>query len=114
MKHTDYVICIRRGGGEYALYDCEGAFEARDTKRALVEFLRLHGDSERLLRPVPLAVGGQAEAAVYRKATRNYVAHFDFICKEVAYPLTDRIRGKRYVRRSAPCEFQKRRELQGS
>ena len=54
MKNSDYMICIRRGGGAYAVYNCEGTLEANGYKHALQRFLLALGDPYKILRVVPV------------------------------------------------------------
>ena len=113
MKNSDYVICIRRGGGAYTVYDCEGTLEANGHKHALQRFLLALGDPYKILRVMPVRGGrtvtSKADAVVFRKATQEtYRAFFDLDPKQVPYPLTDELRGKQYARKSAPCEKEKR------
>jgi len=113
MKNSDYVICIRRGGGAYTVYDCEGTLEANGHQHALQRFLLALGGPYIILRVVPVrgnaAVTSKADAVVFRKATQEtYRAFFDLDPKQVPYSLTDELRGKQYSRQSAPCEMQKR------
>ena len=121
MKNNDYVICIRRGGGAYTVYDLEGELEANGHKHALQRYLlalgtrgeprrsapseghrrpRSKGDRERVLK---------ADVAVYRKASETtYRAFFDLHPKQFPYPLTNELCGKQHARKSAPCENEKR------
>ena len=113
MKNNDYVICIRRGGGAYTMYDGEGTLEANGHKHALQRFLRALGTPYKILRIVPVrgdsTVTAKADVVVFRKATQEtYRAFFDLDPKQVACPLTDELRGKQYARKSAPCEKEKR------
>jgi len=112
MKNSDYVICFRRGGGKYTILDLGSVVEATSHRRALEIFLRkvgvyayvrivpVRGDHDMLMK---------ADVAVFRKATETeYKAFFDLEPKQNRFPLTDRVRGKIYVDRLAPCELERR------
>ena len=113
MKNSDYVICFRRGGGSYTMLDLGSVLEATSHRRALETFLRKVGGYA-YVRIVPVRGDHdmlmKADVAVFRKATETeYKAFFDLEPKQNRFPLTDRIRGKIYVDRLAPCELDKRR-----
>ena len=97
----------------YTVYDCEETLEANGHKHALQRFLLALGDPYKILRVVPVRGGStatsKADAVVFRKATQEtYRAFFDLDPKQVPYPLTHKLRGKQYARKSAPCENAKR------
>ncbi|MCY3613886.1 MAG: hypothetical protein OXH03_02195 [Bacteroidetes bacterium] len=113
MKNNDYVICIRRGGGAYTVYDLEGELEANGHKHALQRYLLALGTPYRILRVVPVKGDRErvlkADVAVYRKASETtYRAFFDLHPKQFPYPLTNELCGKQHARKSAPCENEKR------
>ena len=113
MKNSDYVISFRRGGGKYTMLDLGGVVDATSHRRVLeiilrkvggyayVQIVPVRGDHDMIM---------QADVAVFRKATETeYKAFFDLEPDQNPFPLTDRIRGKIYVDRLAPCELDKRR-----
>ncbi|MXW83606.1 MAG: hypothetical protein F4246_05885 [Rhodothermaceae bacterium] len=56
-KHSDYVICVRRGGVTYTVYDLEGELEANGHKHALQRFLLSLDAPYKILRVVPVGGG---------------------------------------------------------
>lgn len=80
-KNSDYVICVRRGGG-YTIFDLENLLEASGHKHVLERFLLAFGAPYKILRVVPVRGGHdtlmKADVAVFRKATETtYKAFFN-------------------------------------